>query len=190
MDELIKKFTLDNVGKSAGVFNPDKLDWLNSHYIKQESEPRLAELLIPFLARRDIRVDDKDYLGRVIGGFKERAKTLDEMAEKALFYFSDTVEYEPKAAKKFLTTEMIPVFEEVITHFVQLDDFDEKSIEAAFQEIAGKRNLSLGQLAQPHRVALTGGTASPGIFEVITNLGKDKVIKRLKDAVECITNAA
>jgi glutamyl-tRNA synthetase len=190
MDELIEKFTLDNVGKSAGVFNPDKLDWLNSHYIKQESELKLAELLTPFLARRDIRVDDKNYLGKVISGFKERAKTLDEMAEKALFYFSDTLEYEPKAAKKFLTTEMIPVFDEVINHFEQLDDFDEKSIEAAFHEIAGKQNLSLGQLAQPHRVALTGGTASPGIFEVITNLGKDKVIKRLKDAVTFIAHAA
>ena len=189
-DELIEKFTLDNVGKAAGIFNPDKLDWLNSHYIKQESEPKLAELLIPFLEKRDIRIDDKDYLVRVVGGFKERAKTLDEMAEKASFYFLDTVEYEPKAAKKFLTTEMIPVFNLVITHFEQLDNFDDKSIEAAFQQIAGENNLSLGQLAQPHRVALTGGTASPGIFEVITNLGKDKVIKRLKDAVEFITNAA
>ena len=64
-DELIEKFTLDNVGKAAGIFNPDKLDWLNSHYIKQESEPKLAELLIPFLEKRDIRIDDKDYLVRV-----------------------------------------------------------------------------------------------------------------------------
>ena len=137
-------------------------------------------------SERDIRIDDKDYLAGVIGGFKDRAKTLDEMAEKASFYFYETIEYEQKAAKKFLTKDMIPVFNQVITHFEQLDDFDEKSVEKSFQQVAGSNNLSLGQLAQPHRVALTGGTASPGIFEVITNLGKDKVIKRLKAAVALI----
>ena len=188
IDELIEKFTLENVGKSAGIFNPEKLDWLNSHYIKQEDDQKLAELLVPFLEKRNISITDRDYLARVIGGFKERAKTLDEMAEKASFYFYDTIEYESKAAKKFLTGEMIPVFNEVIANFEQLDVFEEKSVEAAFQQIAEKYSLSLGQIAQPHRVALTGGTASPGIFEVIFNLGKDTVIKRLKDAVVFINS--
>ncbi len=189
-DELIEKFTLENVGKSAGIFNPDKLDWLNSHYIKQENDQKLAELLVPFLEKRNISIKDRDYLARVIGGFKERAKTLDEMAEKASFYFYDTIEYDSMAAKKFLTKEMIPVFNEVIANFEQLDVFEEKFVEAAFHQVAGKYNLSLGQIAQPHRVALTGGTASPGIFEVIFNLGRDAVIKRLKDAVAFIKNAS
>jgi glutamyl-tRNA synthetase len=189
MEELIDKFTLENVGKSAGIFNPEKLDWLNSHYIKQEDDQKLAELLVPFLKKRNFSINDRDYLARVIGGFKERAKTLDEMAEKASFYFHDTLEYDSKAAKKFLTDEMIPVFNEVIANFEQLDVFEEKSVEAAFRQVAEKYSLSLGQIAQPHRVALTGGTASPGIFEVIFNMGRDTVVKRLKDAVTFIKNS-
>ena len=186
MDELIEKFSLENVGKAAGIFNPEKLDWLNSHYIKQESDQKLAEQLIPFLERRDIRVDDKDYLVRAIGGFKERAKTLDEMAEKASFYFSDTIEYEPKAAKKFLTAEMAPVFMDVIEGLETVEDVDENAVQTVFNQISEKYTLSLGQLAQPHRVALTGGTASPGIYEVIANLGKERVLKRLRDVVTFI----
>jgi glutamyl-tRNA synthetase len=187
MDELIEKFSLENVGKAAGVFNPDKLDWLNSHYIKQETNQKLAEQLLPFLKKRNIRVDDKDYyLVRVIGGFKERAKTLDEMAEKASFYFYDTIDYEPKAAKKFLTAEMAPVFLDVIAGLEKAGDVDEKAVQTIFNQIADKYSLSLGQLAQPHRVALTGGTASPGIYEVIANLGKERVLKRLRDAVAFI----
>ncbi len=185
-EELIEKFSLENVGKSAGVFNPEKLDWLNSYYIKQESDQSLAVLLVPFLEKRGIRVDNRDYVEKIIGGLKERSKTLVEMAEKAAFYFYDTVEYEPKAAKKFLTARMTDVFKDVIKCFEELDNFDEKILEEVFHQIISRHGLSLGQLAQPLRVALTGGTASPGIFEVISNLGKERVIKRLKDVVEFI----
>jgi len=190
VDELIEKFTLENVGKAAGVFNPDKLDWLNSHYIKQETNQKLTEQLLPFLEKRNIRVDDKDYLVRVIGGLKERAKTLDEMAEKASFYFYDTIDYEPKAAKKFLTPEMAPVFMDVIAGLEKAGEVDENAVQTIFNQIADTYTLSLGQLAQPHRVALTGGTASPGIYEVIANLGKERVLKRLRDAVAFINKAS
>jgi glutamyl-tRNA synthetase len=186
MDELIEKFTLENVGKAAGIFNSDKLDWLNSHYIKQERDQKLAEQLIPFLEKKDIRVDDKDYLVRVVGGFKERAKTLEEMAEKASFYFSDTITYQPKAAEKFLTAEMAAVFMDVIERLEKVEDVDENAIQTIFSQITAQHNMSLGQLAQPHRVALTGGTASPGIYEVIANLGKERVLQRLRDAVTFI----
>jgi glutamyl-tRNA synthetase len=186
MDELIEKFTLENVGKAAGIFNPDKLDWLNSHYIKQETDQKLAEQLIPFLEKRGITIDDRNYLVSIVDGFKERAKTLDEMAEKASFYFCDTIAYEPKAAKKFLTPEMAPVFMDVIERLEKVEDVDEHALQIIFNQIADKYTLSLGQIAQPHRVALTGGTASPGIYEVIANLGKERVLQRLRDALAFI----
>jgi glutamyl-tRNA synthetase len=186
MDELIEKFTLENVGKAAGIFNPDKLDWLNSHYIKQETDQKLAEQLIPFLEKRGITIDDRNYLVSIVDGFKERAKTLDEMVEKASFYFCDTIAYEPKAAKKFLTPEMAPVFMDVIERLEKVEDVDENALQTIFNQIADKYTLSLGQIAQPHRVALTGGTASPGIYEVIANLGKERVLQRLRDAVAFI----
>lgn len=188
-DELVKKFSLDNVGKSAGIFNPDKLLWLNSHYIKEESDENLARLLTPFLEKREVKVDDLQYLAKVIKGFKERSKTLEEMADAALFYFKEEIDCQPKAAKKFLTLKAVDVFTEAISCFERAEDFSEGEIEAIFNKITSERNISLGQIAQPHRVALTGSTASPGIYEVISNLGKERVIKRLKDAIAFIKNA-
>jgi glutamyl-tRNA synthetase len=188
-DELVEKFSLENVGKSAGIFNPDKLLWLNSHYIKEESDENLARLLTPFLEKREVKVDDLQYLAKVIKGFKERSKTLEEMADAALFYFKDEIDYQPKAAKKFLTLKAVDIFTEAISCFERAEDFREGEIEAIFNKITSERNISLGQIAQPHRVALTGSTASPGIYEVISNLGKERVIKRLKDAIAFIKDA-
>jgi glutamyl-tRNA synthetase len=186
MDELVEKFSLENVGISAGIFNPDKLLWLNSHYIKEETDESLAGLLIPFLEKKVVKVEDVKFLAKIIKGFKERSKTLDEMADKTLFYFKDEIEYQPKAAKKFLTLEIVDVLTEVINHFEKAEDFSEEGIETIFDKITSEHKITLGQLAQPHRVALTGGTASPGIYEVIANLGKERVIKRLKNAITFI----
>ena len=188
-DELVDKFSLENVGKSAGIFNPDKLLWLNSHYIKEASDENLARLLTPFLEKREVKVDDLQYLAKVIKGFKERSKTLEEMADAALFYFKDEIDYQTKAVKKFLTLKAVDIFTEAISYFERAENFSEGEIEAIFNKITSERNISLGQIAQPHRVALTGSTASPGIYEVISNLGKERVIKRLKDAIALIKNA-
>lgn len=189
VDELVEKFNLENVGKSAGIFNPDKLLWLNGHYIKEEADENLARLLIPFLEKRDVRVDDRKYLVKIIKGFKERSRTLEEMADAALFYFKGKIDYEPKAAKKFLTLETVDIFTEIIGRFEKAKDFNEEEIETIFNQFTSERNITLGQLAQPQRVALTGGTASPGIYEVVSNLGKEKVIKRLRDAIAFIKNS-
>jgi len=102
-EELIQKFSLEHVGKSAGVFNVEKLNWLNAHYIKEESDEHLAQLVIPFLHKKGYTLDGSLDLVKVVKGFKERSKTLDEMADKASFYFKDTLEYDPDAAAKFLT---------------------------------------------------------------------------------------
>ena len=172
-----------------GFFNPDKLLWLNSHYIKEEYDENLARLLTPFLEKREVKVDDLQYLAKVIKGFKERSKTLEEMADAALFYFKDEIDYQTKAVKKFLTLKAVDIFTEAISYFERAENFSEGEIEAIFNKITSERNISLGQIAQPHRVALTGSTASPGIYEVISNLGKERVIKRLKDAIVLIKNA-
>jgi len=188
-DELVEKFSLENVGKSAGIFNPDKLLWLNGHYIKQETDENLAGLLIPFLEKRGVRADDREYLVKIIKGFKERSKTLEEMADAALFYFKDEISYEPKAAKNFLAPQIADIFTEIISRFEKTKDFGEKEMEAIFNQIQSEHNIPLVKLAQAHRVALTGGTASPGIYEVISNLGRERVIKRLRNAIGFIKSS-
>jgi len=188
-NELIEKFSLENVGKSPGIFNPDKLLWLNGYYIKQETDENLAKLLIPFLEKRGVKVDEKQYLIKIIKGFKERCRTLEEMADAAMFYFKEEIVYETKASKKFLTPEISDIFNEIINHLENIKDFSEKKIEAIFNQIQSEHNITLGQLAQAHRVALTGGTASPGIYEVMSTLGKERVIKRLKAAIAFIKDS-
>lgn len=185
-EELIQKFSLEHVGKSAGVFNADKLNWLNAHYIKQETDEHLAQMAVPFLQKQGYKLDGSLDLVKMVKGFKERSKTLEEMAEKASFYFKDTLEYEPDAAAKFLTAQMVDVFSEMIGHVESAAAIDEHELEAVFKRMQAERALSLKQLAQGHRVALTGGTASPGIYEVMAALGKEKVIKRLQDAIAFI----
>jgi glutamyl-tRNA synthetase len=115
---------------------------------------------------------------------RERAKTLAELVDQAHFYLSDEMNLDDKAAKKFLTPEIREPLLELIDKLEALTDFTEANIESAFTEILQKRNLSLGKLAQPVRVALTGSTVSPGIYEVIAVLGKERTLKRLHQALK------
>jgi glutamyl-tRNA synthetase len=185
-DELIEKFSLDNVGKSAGVFNPEKLLWLNAHYIKEENPENLAELLIPFIKKRGYTVENNEVLQKITLAFKERSKTLVEMAEASEFFFKEGIEYDKKAAEKFLTPDTVEIFQILIKRFDQLRTFNQQAIEEVFKEVSSQKEMKLGKIAQPVRVSLTGSTASPGIYEVVEILGRKKVIDMLSRAIEFI----
>src|SRR3989338_4987239 len=190
LEELTQKFSLENVGKSSGVFNPEKLIWLNQHYLKEAKPEELSLLLIPFLETKGYKVSADKRLVNIIKGFQERSKTLVEMAGAAEFYFKEDIQYEEDAAKKFLTPDMATIFEILISRLNSLPEFTHNAIETIFTAIMNEKDLKLGKIAQPVRVALTGGTVSPGIFEVIEILGKETSIARLKKAVEFIANPA
>ena len=186
-EELIQKFTLDNVGKSPAVFNPEKLIWLNGWYIRNKPAKEIAELVIPFLEKKGIRVNLDERFIKIVDSLRERAKTLVEIADSADYFFTDEIEYEEAAQKKFLTPETLPVFETLISRLSSLDNFQAPEMQNIFKEIMEGRGVKMVQVAQPVRVALTGGTVSPGIFEVMEILGKDKVIERLKRAIHHIS---
>jgi glutamyl-tRNA synthetase len=99
----------------------------------------------------------------------------------------DEIEFDPDAAGEFLTAEMKTVFDRLITQLSTLESFDEKSLEPVFRNIAGDLKIKLGKIAQPVRVALTGATRSPGLFEIMEVLGKEAVLKRLQKGLEYIT---
>jgi len=184
LQELIDKFSFDSVGKSSGVFNPEKLLWLNHHYIKETQAEVLSELVLPFLKAHGIDAQGDARLTKIILTVRERSRTLKEMAESSLFYFNDRVEFDPKASQKFLLAENTGLFEDLIKHLEAVDDFTHDPLEAAFGAILEKAGLKLGKLAQPVRVALTGGTVSPGIFEMMEAMGKELVLARLNYALE------
>ncbi len=184
--ELIEKFNLENIGKSAGVFDPDKLLALNADHIKAAAPQDIALRLIPFLRNIGIKAAADDYLKAIIPTLQTRSKTLVEMAAAARFYYLEAVEYEEKAAKKNLKTNILGPLEQLIENLDQLSAFDEKSLEGAFLAVMESAGIKLGKIAQPVRVALTGTTVSPGIFEIIEVLGKEKTLTRLRAAATYI----
>ena len=181
VEELTRIFSLESVGKSPSRFDPEKLLHLNAHYIKTGNPERLAALLVPFLGKRGFDVEPSPWLVKAVRTFQERSRTLEEMAESSEFYFL-CKDPDPKAAEKFFTPEMAPVFEEIAREFADLPDFTPAAMEPVLHRVAEKTGSKLGKVAQPMRVALTGGTVSPGIFEVMDVLGRDEVIRRLSRA--------
>ena len=180
--ELIDLFGFEACGTSAGVFNAEKLLWLNFHYLKERPLPKLVQEVKPFIARRGWPIPGDDaWLERAIATLHERAKTLDELAEFASFYLKDDIEIDAKAAAKFLKPEIAePLCALADEMSAQADELSEASAKAVFESVLARFNLKLGQLAQPVRVALTGGTVSPGIYEVIAVLGKRRTVERLR----------
>ena len=187
-DELIEKFSLKNIGRSAGIFDSEKLLALNADHIKATPPDKLVGSLAPFLKTKGYSVQEGPFIESVIRTLNARSKTLKDMADDALFYFTDTVSYDEKAAKKFLKSASIEPLRLLIEELEALDDFKEPDLESAFKAVMEKTGLKLGKIAQPVRVALTGRTASPGIFEIIEIIGEDRVLSRIRDAIRFIEN--
>jgi glutamyl-tRNA synthetase len=185
--ELVEKFNLKNIGKSAGVFDLDKLTALNADHIRAASVAQLAPRALPFFQAKGYDAAEDDYLLAVIETLHNRSKTLVEMADGAHFYYREDVRpYDEKAAKKFLKPEIAGVLTSLAEQLEMLDDLSEKKQEEVFKGIMEQTGLGFGKIAQPVRVALTGTTVSPGVFEMIAVLGKKRVLARLKAAVEFI----
>jgi glutamyl-tRNA synthetase len=186
-DELIKFFSLDNVGASAAVFNPEKLLWLNSQYIMNTPPERLAELVIPFLVKAGLISEgqhlDMQWLSKAVLTLRERARTLVELAISMKYYLREEIDIDQKAKEKFLKPEGIKLLTDLRDALEGLAEFTVPEIEKVFASLVEKHGIKLGSLAQPARVAITGGTASPGIFEVFEVIGKRKVLKRLEKVI-------
>ncbi len=185
-DELIEKFTLENIGKSPGIFDQEKLLALNADHIKAASPRNLSNHLLPFLKERGCIAEKGDFLDSVIKTLNTRSKTLIDMADGSLFYYAKSISYEEKAAKKHLKPASLSALQLLIDQLESLELFNENSLENAFKKVMETTGLKLGKIAQPVRVALTGKTVSPGIFEIIEVLGKKQVISRLQNAVQFI----
>lgn len=190
-EELIEKFSLENVGKAAAVFNPEKLLWLNHHYIQQAETERLADLLLSLLMKdgtvRPGGEPDREWLKKLVGLLKERSHTLLEMKQSAFPFIFDEIKIDEKAGAKHLTPDVAGPLKELAERLKTIEPFVHAEIEKVFNAIVEEKGVKLGKIAQPVRVALTGGTVSPGIFEVIEVMGKDRTLKRIEAALRLIS---
>jgi glutamyl-tRNA synthetase len=185
--ELIEKFSLEHITKSPAAFDPTKLLWLNSHYMRQADPKRLAELLLPFLRNhglvQDDRSLDRDWFVQLVKALQGRSGTLLEMAEGAAPFLSDSVPMDPEASKKFLTPAVKPAMMRLLSALEEVA-FEHAELERALKAVLEETGLSMGKLAQPVRVALTGRSTSPGIFDVMLLLGRERTLARLKRAID------
>ncbi len=188
--ELIEKFSLENIGRSAGIFDLEKLLALNAAHIQAARPQDLVLPLKPFFKPYGIDIEEGPFIESAIRTLQPRSKTLADMARDALFYLQDTVEFEEAAARKFLKAEAGEPLELLMVELRKLAEFTEAGLEDAFKAVMDKTGLKLGKIAQPARVALTGRTASPGIFEITEIIGKERVLSRLQAAVDYIKGLA
>jgi glutamyl-tRNA synthetase len=191
--ELTEKFSWKNVQTSAAVFNPEKLLWVNAEYIKISPPAQVAQALVPLLQAAglggEVQTVSAGRLAQLVVLVKERVKTLVEMVDWVRPYFGQAVTYDEEAAKKFLTPAIAPILAKLLTRFEAFPTFSKQQWEGAFKQLVEDEGVKMGQLAQPVRVALTGRAASPGLFDVMEVLGRDRTLFRLRQGNERASQA-
>jgi len=182
--ELIEHFDWKHVGNTDGRYDKKKAAWVSAEHLRARPEPELCERVVPFLARRGltVAVDDPRLLPAV-RTVKPRASTLVEMADAMDYYFRDEPVMDAKSAEKFLTADAKALLAALADTLTALPgDFSEANVHAGFDAWLAARGLEIKVVAQPARVALTGRTATPGLYEVMAVLGREVTVARLRRA--------
>lgn len=180
LQELVELFNIEAVGKSPGVFNPEKLLWLNGIYIRESKPEELAAEVKRIFALRNIEITDEAKLLHAIRASQEKEKTLSDMVNLVEFAFVEDVSPD-ESAQKFLSEDASKQKISVLkSHLEKLESFTHDSIKQAFGDALAELNIKMKELAQPVRAALCGKSISPGIYDVIELLGKHRTLERLK----------
>jgi glutamyl-tRNA synthetase len=182
--EAVKLFDIKHINKTAAVLDLDKLNWINNQYLKAEDPADLADELVPLLAAKGIVDVDKSYLRSVVSLLQQRLTTLNDFPDRADFFFLKDPVMDPKACEKFLSKDLSREFALFSERLAGLKQFEIPAIEEAFRQLAVELKVETKALIHPIRVALTGKTIGPGLFEVIYYLGKERTIERLMKQVK------
>lgn len=187
-EELIENFSLQAVHPSAAIFDEEKLLWVNQHYIKTGDPKRIGELVRPFLVKLNILSEAEaqavpsDTLAQIVMLFRERAKTLAELAEPARYLLTDNFPCDPEAVQKFLTSEKIALLNGLAGAIASVEPFTAVELERVARAYVESQGKTLKDIAQACRVALTGRTTGAGLFETMELLGRERVLARLRRA--------
>ncbi len=184
--EMTGLFDIARVNKAAAALNPDKLAWLNQHYLRESKAENIACLLKRKLVDLGVDVTGPPDLKEVAGIQKERVKTVAEMADQSRFFYEEFAEYDETAAKKHLRPVALEPLRQVRETLAGLETWDRESIHAAVDAAAEQQAVKFGKIAQPLRVAVTGGAVSPSIDVTLELLGRDRTLSRLGRALELI----
>jgi glutamyl-tRNA synthetase len=194
MDEMITAFSLDRVAPKSAVFDETKLEWMNGQYLQQLSNDLLLPEVTALWEKMAIQVPDSEtdriYARTVIGLFKERSKKVSEIAENSRYFFADPVAYEETAVRKHFNPEGAAVLKALSAALAIIEPFDAARLEALYRRIAADAELPVGKLIHPTRLAVSGVSFGPGLFEMLELLGRERVQRRLQAALNWIATAA
>lgn len=183
-DEMIEYFDMAHISKGSAAINPEKLDWINQQYLKSTPLHELAQEFSWHLRQQDIPVESETLLHAVLECQIERAKTLTEITEQSRYFFMDFGNYDDNCFEKFLNETGISILEECLQRFSSISDWQRESIHQVVMDMMHDKQLKLPKIAQPLRVAVTGGTKSPSIDLTLALIGKDRVINRIEKALK------
>jgi glutamyl-tRNA synthetase len=179
MDQLIQEFSLERVGKSGAVFNVDKLNWLNQQHIKLKSNEELAQLIKPHIQKENWKNIEEQYLLKVIGLMKERLTFPQDFIEMSKYFFIDPESFDEAGFKKNWEPESGERLKLLANRLEALHEYSHTSIDAALRQLSEELLIKPSKLIHPTRLALSGRTIGPGLFEIMELLGKETVIRRL-----------
>jgi glutamyl-tRNA synthetase len=183
-EEMVAAFDIHDVNKAASAFNPEKLLWLNQQHMMRAQPAALVPHLQSQLVRLGLHSDDQELLEGVIVSQRERAKTMKEMAQNSRFFFTETVELDPKAVAKHLTAAALPVLQQVRGRLAALTEWSAATVHTALNELATELQTGLGKVAQPVRVAVAGSAVSPPIDATLALLGRERTLARIDAALK------
>jgi len=187
VEQLIKEFKLEKINKTGAQFDREKLDWMNGAYIRNLPLEKLVELAKPRLEVAGISYGSEEKLKYVFSLLQERLHLLSEVVDKSYYFFSEEINYEEKAVNKFIKKEGIKEnLSDLLALFskVETSEFKEKILENLVRNYLQENEKPVKKVMNPLRIAVTGRAASPGIFEVLEAIGREKVLNRIKFTIE------
>jgi glutamyl-tRNA synthetase len=181
-DELVEKFSLEGVNKAGAIFDVEKLQWINVQYLKQMPIEQFIELARPFLAEIDLE-GDIEYSKAALHMARERIHNISDIGGAATYFFNDDYTIDQAGKAKHLTDVSLPRLEQLRDRFAQLDEWNHDSVEGAIRGLATDLKIKPAELIHPSRMAVSGRTVGPSVFELLTLLGRERVLRRLDETV-------
>ena len=192
LSEMVRQFSLERVGKTAAIYDTKKLTWMNGHYLNDADLDTLVEQEIPFLQQKglvpeDVSAEQHEYITRVVEIVRTRVKTLAEVADASDYFFSYKFTYEEKGLRIHIAKIGVDKLLEAAGRRVEsVEPYDAQTLEDAYRDLGAELGVNAGEIIHPTRLALSGRTMGPGLFEMMAVLGKRKTLQRLDQAVQFI----
>lgn len=191
LEETINAFSLEQISPKASVFDEKKLEWMNGLYLAERSDESLFDVIAPdlidkgWISPNGNKADP--YTLSVIGMLKVRSKRVTDLVESMAYFYRDPEKFEEKAARKYFTADAVQILDSIKEKLLTISDFSNHTLEQAFKEISESKGIQSGKLIHPTRLAVSGISFGPGLFELLAILGKDTVLRRIDTARNVIS---